>query len=209
MKVENVLDQIHTSITHRWYLQLFTVFTRCLLGIAFIPPSIPKILHRPFTALPDSNPVGHYFNALLQTGFYYEFVGWSQLIAAILCADPANCSSRGFDVSSHHHKYRRVDERSWVQRHVAADDLYEFRGDLVGCMGIRPPETHHFPDSARTDTDAALPTSNTSVGFCVRGRGIGIFCLPDRTRQSAELFVCIRPARLSWRRLRICRFPAL
>lgn len=88
MKVEYVLDQIHTSITHRWYLQLFTVFTRCLLGIAFIPPSIPKILHRPFTALPDSNPVGHYFNALLQTGFYYEFLGWSQLIAAILLLIP-------------------------------------------------------------------------------------------------------------------------
>jgi hypothetical protein len=69
-------------------LQLFTVFTRCILAIGFIPPSIPKIMHRPFTVLPDSNPVGHYFNALMDTGFYYEFIGWSQIIAATLLLIP-------------------------------------------------------------------------------------------------------------------------
>jgi uncharacterized membrane protein YecN with MAPEG domain len=88
MKLENVLDDLHASVTRRWYLQLFTVFTRCLLAVAFIPPSIPKILHRPFTVLPDSNPVGHYFNALYNTGFYYEFIGWSQIIAAALLLFP-------------------------------------------------------------------------------------------------------------------------
>jgi len=45
-------------------------------------------MHQPFTILPDSNPVGHYFNALYQTGFYYEFIGWSQMIAAILLLFP-------------------------------------------------------------------------------------------------------------------------
>jgi hypothetical protein len=45
-------------------------------------------MHRPFTVLPDSNPVGAYFNALYNTGFYYEFIGWSQLIAAILLLIP-------------------------------------------------------------------------------------------------------------------------
>jgi hypothetical protein len=38
--------------------------------------------------LPDSNPVGHYFNALYETGFYYEFIGWGQLIAAVLLLFP-------------------------------------------------------------------------------------------------------------------------
>jgi hypothetical protein len=75
-------------ITGRWYLQLFKAFTRCLLAFGFIPPSIPKIRHRPFTVLPHSNPVGHYFNALYQTGFYYEFIGWSQIIAAMLLLLP-------------------------------------------------------------------------------------------------------------------------
>ena len=88
MKLEYILDGLHVSMTRRRPLQLFTAFTRVLLGVGFIPPSIPKILHKPFTVLPDSNPVGHYFNALYQTGFYYEFIGWAQLTAALLLLFP-------------------------------------------------------------------------------------------------------------------------
>jgi hypothetical protein len=88
MKIVNILDTVHASVTRRWYAQLFTVFTRCILAIGFIPPSIPKILHKPFTVLPDSNPVGAYFLALYNTGFYYEFIGWSQIAAALLLLFP-------------------------------------------------------------------------------------------------------------------------
>ena len=88
MKLETILDELHTSVTRRWWTQLFTAFVRCLLAVGFIPPSIPKIMHRPFTILPDSNPVGAYFHALYNTGFYYEFIGWSQIIAAILLLIP-------------------------------------------------------------------------------------------------------------------------
>lgn len=88
MKFENTLDDLHTSLTRRWWMQMFAAFTRCLLAVGFIPPSIPKILHKPFTTLPDSNPVGHYFNALMGTGFYYEFIGWSQVVAAVLLLIP-------------------------------------------------------------------------------------------------------------------------
>lgn len=88
MKLEHVLDDLHVALTRRWWTQMFTAFTRCLLAVGFIPPSIPKILHKPFTVLPDSNPVGHYFNALMDAGFYYEFIGWSQIIAAILLLIP-------------------------------------------------------------------------------------------------------------------------
>src|SRR5688572_11956907 len=88
MRIENTLDAIHSFITHRWYFQVFTVFTRILLAVAFIPPSYKKIIGQPFTSMPDSHPVGHYFNALLKTGFYYEFIGWGQMIAAILLLFP-------------------------------------------------------------------------------------------------------------------------
>src|SRR6478672_4643093 len=88
MNLENALDKIHASVIQNTWLQLFTVFTRVILAVGFIPPSIKKILHKPFTVLPDSNPVGHYFNALYQTGFYYEFIGWSQIIAAVLLLLP-------------------------------------------------------------------------------------------------------------------------
>jgi len=88
MNLEHTLDDLHVALTRRWWAQLFTAFTRCLLAVGFIPPSYTKIIHQPFTSLPDSNPVGHYFNALYATGFYYEFLGWGQMIAAILLLIP-------------------------------------------------------------------------------------------------------------------------
>lgn len=88
MNLENTLDRVHSSAVKNIWLQLFTVFTRIILAVGFIPPSVKKILGQPFTILPDSNPVGHYFNALYQTGFYYEFIGWGQLFAALLLLFP-------------------------------------------------------------------------------------------------------------------------
>jgi hypothetical protein len=88
MRFEKTLDRIHSKVTKNALLQLFTSFTRVLLAVGFIPPSIPKIMYRPFTTLPVSDPVGHYFNALFQTGFYYQFIGWSQIFAAVLLLIP-------------------------------------------------------------------------------------------------------------------------
>lgn len=82
------LDSWHQSLTRNVYLQIMTAFVRCLLALGFIPPSIPKIRHIHFTSLPDENPVGHYFNALYATGFYYDFIGWMQLISGILLLFP-------------------------------------------------------------------------------------------------------------------------
>jgi len=88
MKLETALDNIHARLTANKFLQIFTAFTRILLFVGFTPPSIKKILNQPFTVLPDSHPVGHYFNALYQTGFYYQFIGWAQLLAAVLLLFP-------------------------------------------------------------------------------------------------------------------------
>ena len=88
MGLEKILDSIHKKMTRNRALQIFTIFTRFLLFIGFTPPSLVKIMNKPFTILPDTNPVGHYFNALYETGFYYRFIGWSQLTAAILLIFP-------------------------------------------------------------------------------------------------------------------------
>jgi hypothetical protein len=88
MTLEKTLDKMHAAATANKWLQIFTAFVRVLLAVGFIPPSIKKIVGQPFTILPDSNPVGHYFNALYQTGFYYEFLGWGQLAAALLLLFP-------------------------------------------------------------------------------------------------------------------------
>lgn len=76
MSLERTFDSIHSYVIQNKFFQILTVFTRLILAVGFIPPSIIKILNIPFTVLPDSHPVGHYFNALYQTGFYYQFIGW-------------------------------------------------------------------------------------------------------------------------------------
>lgn len=86
--IERLLDRAHAAVTRNPWLQRFTAVTRVLLAIGFIPPSIPKILHQPFTVLPETNPVGAYFAALYRTGFYYEFIGWGQITAALLLIFP-------------------------------------------------------------------------------------------------------------------------
>jgi hypothetical protein len=37
-----------------------------------------------FTGLPSNHPLGHYFDALHLTGFYYTFIGVGQPVAALL-----------------------------------------------------------------------------------------------------------------------------
>lgn len=86
--IEKFLDRLHASVVQRRWAQLFTAFVRVLLGVSFIPPSIPKILHQPFTIIPDTHPVGAYFSALYNTGYYYDFLGWTQLTAAIMLIIP-------------------------------------------------------------------------------------------------------------------------
>jgi hypothetical protein len=88
MRIENILDGLHGSVIHRWWTQLFTAFVRVLLAVSFIPPSITKILHQPFTLIPESHPVGAYFAALYNTGFYYDFLGWTQLTASVMLLIP-------------------------------------------------------------------------------------------------------------------------
>jgi hypothetical protein len=65
-------------------VQLFTIYLRYLIGSAFVFASIPKILGERFTRIPIENPVGFYFEAMYQTGFYWNFLGWGQLVAAVL-----------------------------------------------------------------------------------------------------------------------------
>jgi len=88
MTAERTIDTIHQRISQYRLLQLLTGFSRVLLAVGFIPPSLPKIMGAPFTLLPPNDPVGHYFDALLQTGFYYNFLGWAQLTAALLLLFP-------------------------------------------------------------------------------------------------------------------------
>src|SRR5262245_30753286 len=70
------------------FLQMFTVFTRILLAIGFTPSGLIKVLGNRFTILSPSTPIGYFFEALYQSGFYWNFLGSCQLLAAILLLIP-------------------------------------------------------------------------------------------------------------------------
>jgi uncharacterized membrane protein YphA (DoxX/SURF4 family) len=68
----------------QWFVK-FAVFCRIALAASFIPAGYIKIAGERFAAgLPSNNPLGHYFDALHLTGYYYTFIGIVQIITAIL-----------------------------------------------------------------------------------------------------------------------------
>jgi uncharacterized membrane protein YphA (DoxX/SURF4 family) len=71
----------------RW-AQVFTTFTRVLLAIGFITSGLTKLLGNRFTVLGTDTPIGFFFEALYQTGFYWQFIGGCQLLAALLLLIP-------------------------------------------------------------------------------------------------------------------------
>ena len=72
----------------KWF-QRFTVFCRIALAASFIIAGYIKIIGERFAAgLPSNNPLGHYFDALHLTGYYYTFIGVAQIITAILLLIP-------------------------------------------------------------------------------------------------------------------------
>ena len=80
-------DLYHEAKRNRW-LRYFAVFCRFALALGFIPSGILKVSGERFTALPSNNPLGHYFDALQLTGFYYKFIGVGQLTAGLLLLIP-------------------------------------------------------------------------------------------------------------------------
>lgn len=73
---------------NKWF-HYFAIFCRVTLAIAFFISGIVKINGERFAAgLASNHPLGHYFDALHITGYYYTFIGWVQLITAILLLIP-------------------------------------------------------------------------------------------------------------------------
>ncbi len=69
-------------------VQLFIIYTRYLIGGAFVFASIIKIKGKRFTTYSQEDaPIGsamHFFEVLYQTGLYWQFIGWAQLLAGFL-----------------------------------------------------------------------------------------------------------------------------
>lgn len=85
----NKFDQFYLKIKkNRWYWY-FSIFCRLILAYAFTFAGIVKIMDERFASgLSEVHPMGAYLTALHHTGYYYQFIGVAQILAAILLLIP-------------------------------------------------------------------------------------------------------------------------
>ena len=81
-------EQLYAELKRNKWLRYFAIFCRIALALGFIPSGIVKVSGERFTALPSNHPLGHYFDALRLTGYYYTFIGIVQLVTALLLPIP-------------------------------------------------------------------------------------------------------------------------
>ena len=65
---------------------------RLLLAVAFLPSGLAKATGNRFTTVPIDEPVGFFFEAMYQTGPYWNFIGIAQLAAAVLLLVPSTAT---------------------------------------------------------------------------------------------------------------------
>jgi hypothetical protein len=86
------LQRAHEWARSRPWLARFTLANRLLLAMAFLPTGLVKATGQRFTSLGVDNPVGFFFEAMYQTGPYWQFIGSVQVAAAILLLIPATAA---------------------------------------------------------------------------------------------------------------------
>lgn len=84
----NSIETLSSNVHDLKIFRLFTWTTRILLALAFIPSGLKKLLGERFTILGLESPVGFFFEALYRTGFYWNFLGFMQLLVAFLIVIP-------------------------------------------------------------------------------------------------------------------------
>lgn len=83
------LEEYYIKIKkNRWHWILYVV-CRILLAYAFIVAGMVKIFGERFASgLSEIHPMGSYLEALHHTGYYYTFIGYSQVAAGLLLLIP-------------------------------------------------------------------------------------------------------------------------
>lgn len=97
MSISSTFDRLHSQVKRNSWFRLFSVFCRLSLALGFIPAAIVKLIDERFASgLHVNHPMGHYLEALHQTGYYYTFIGVVQLAAAVLLLIPRTVTLGAF-----------------------------------------------------------------------------------------------------------------
>lgn len=78
-----MIELVHRARRVRW-INVSVVNLRFLIGFAFVPAALKKVLDQPFTDPANHGRFHDFLHAFHATGWFYSFVGVMQLIAAVL-----------------------------------------------------------------------------------------------------------------------------
>lgn len=73
-------QKLRTNRRNQWII----IHLRYLVGFAFFPSGLTKLLGNRFTVLSTDTPIGYFFEAMYRTGGYWNFLGLCQIVAGIL-----------------------------------------------------------------------------------------------------------------------------
>jgi uncharacterized membrane protein YphA (DoxX/SURF4 family) len=82
------LDTMHHRVKSNKWFRYFAIFNRIALAAGFIPSGLTKVFGERFTSLSVKHPMGNYLEGLYHTGYYYPFIGYAQVVAALLLLVP-------------------------------------------------------------------------------------------------------------------------
>lgn len=85
----NTLEQYYYGAKQNKWYHYFVFFCRLSLAVSWLISGYVKISGERFAAgLSHNHPLGQYFDALLNTGYYYTFIGAGQVAVAVLLLIP-------------------------------------------------------------------------------------------------------------------------
>ena len=87
--METFFDELHAKARRFGPLYRLAIVSRLLLALAFLPTGMVKLLGHRFTSLGTDTAVGAFFEAMYQSGYYWNFIGAGQVVGAVLLLIPA------------------------------------------------------------------------------------------------------------------------
>ena len=75
---------VYFTLRKNIWLARLVWLMRFVIGFAFIPSGLRKVLGQRFTQISIDNPIGFFFEGLYQSGAYWQFLGYGQVAAAFL-----------------------------------------------------------------------------------------------------------------------------
>lgn len=86
--IDRMLCRLHAWISGCPVFARLTLLTRVSVAGGFVMPGLTKAMGNRFTTLGPESPVGAFFEAMYQTGWYWRFLGISQIAAAVMLMIP-------------------------------------------------------------------------------------------------------------------------